>query len=72
MLLSMEYGDFKPHEADAFELDPMICMPSTLGPATLGLRAYISGKSVPRANVTIITCMYVYMYVCIYHIAGNF
>ena len=24
MLLSMEYGDFKPHEADAFELDHMI------------------------------------------------
>ena len=24
MLLSMEYGDFKPHEADAFELDHVI------------------------------------------------
>ena len=24
MLLSMEYGDFKPHEADALELDHMI------------------------------------------------
>ena len=24
MLLSMEYGDFKPHEADVFELDHMI------------------------------------------------
>ena len=24
MVLSMEYGDFKPHEADAFELDHMI------------------------------------------------
>ena len=24
MLLSMEYGDFKSHEADAFELDHMI------------------------------------------------
>ena len=24
MLLSMEYGDFKPHEADTFELDRMI------------------------------------------------
>ena len=24
MLLSMEYGDFKPHEADANELDHMI------------------------------------------------
>ena len=24
MLLSMEYGDFKLHEADAFELDHMI------------------------------------------------
>ena len=24
MLLSMEYGDFKPHEADAFELEHMI------------------------------------------------
>ena len=24
MLLSMEYGDFKPHEADTFELDHVI------------------------------------------------
>ena len=24
MLLSMEYGDLKPHEADAFELDHVI------------------------------------------------
>ena len=24
MLLSMEYGDFKPHEAEAFEFDHMI------------------------------------------------
>ena len=24
MLFSMEYGDFKPHEADAFELDHVI------------------------------------------------
>ena len=24
MLLSMEYGNFKPHEADAFELDHVI------------------------------------------------
>ena len=24
MALSMEYGDFKPHEADAFELDHVI------------------------------------------------
>ena len=24
MMLSMEYGDFKPHEADVFELDHMI------------------------------------------------
>ena len=24
MLLSMEYGDFKPHEADVFELDHVI------------------------------------------------
>ena len=24
MLLSMEYGDFKPHKADAFELDHVI------------------------------------------------
>ena len=24
MLLSIEYGDFKPHEADAFELDHVI------------------------------------------------
>ena len=24
MLFSMEYGDFKPHEADALELDHMI------------------------------------------------
>ena len=24
MLLSMEYGDFKPYKADAFELDHMI------------------------------------------------
>ena len=24
MLFNMEYGDFKPHEADAFELDHMI------------------------------------------------
>ena len=24
MLLSMEYGNFKPHEADGFELDRMI------------------------------------------------
>ena len=24
MLLSMDYGDFKPYEADAFELDHMI------------------------------------------------
>ena len=24
MLLSMEYGDFKPHEANAFELDHII------------------------------------------------
>ena len=24
MALSMEYGDFKPHEPDVFELDPVI------------------------------------------------
>ena len=30
MLLSMEYGDFKPHEADAFELDHVIAYKQSL------------------------------------------
>ena len=30
MLLSMEYGDFKSHEADAFELDHMIAYKQSL------------------------------------------
>ena len=30
MLLSMEYDDFKPHEADAFELDHVIAYKQSL------------------------------------------
>ena len=30
MLLSMEYGDIKPHEADAFELDHVIAYKQSL------------------------------------------
>ena len=30
MLLSMEYGDFKSHQADAFELDHMIAYKQSL------------------------------------------
>ena len=30
MLLSMEYGDFKPHEADNFELDHVIAYKQSL------------------------------------------
>ena len=30
MLLSMEYRDFKPHEADTFELDHMIAYKQSL------------------------------------------
>ena len=30
MLLSMEYGDFKPHEADAFELDHVMAYKQSL------------------------------------------
>ena len=30
MALSMEYGDFKPHEADVFELDHLIAYKKSL------------------------------------------
>ena len=30
MLLSMEYGDFTPHEADTFELDHVIAYKQSL------------------------------------------
>ena len=44
----------------------LICMPLALGPAALGLRAYISGKSLVPMLQLLHVCIYVRMYVCMF------
>ena len=43
----------------------LICMPSALGPAALGLRAYISGKSlVPMLQLLLVSCTVCHLNSC--------